>query len=153
MKKIFLIKISSEYPNFILQENFIKKVYYFMYRHFVYEKIHGILSIIFTSNILIKKIHSFFFQKFSITDVITFKYNNSRFSKILGEIIISIEFAFKQAKKLNLSFYEEIILYMIHGWLHIFNFKDISINDYLNMHREQAKILCIMKFYKIFTVF
>ena len=63
---------------------------------------------------------------------------------LLGDIIISIETAKKQAKLLGHSLEQELTVLLIHGLLHLLEFDHISIEDSEKMKAEEQKILKIV---------
>ncbi len=63
---------------------------------------------------------------------------------LLGDIIISIETAIKQAKLLGHSLEQELTVLLIHGLLHLLEFDHISTEDSEKMKAEEEKILKIV---------
>jgi len=82
------------------------------------------------------------------TDVLSFNFEDEDSSfptvgenKILGDIIISVETAQKQANKLNHNIDREIVVLLIHGLLHLLGYDHIEDNDYKKMHKKENEIL------------
>jgi len=73
------------------------------------------------SDRLIKKINRQFLKKNCPTDVISFK-----LSRKYGEVIISAETAFRNSCKYGNTIENEIIYLIIHGYLHLKNYRDYS---------------------------
>lgn len=63
---------------------------------------------------------------------------------LLGDIIISIDTAKKQAKFLGHSLEQELTILLIHGLLHLLEFDHINIEDSEKMKAEEEKILKIV---------
>lgn len=80
----------------------------------------------------IAKIHGEFMSDPTPTDVITFHH---------GEIHVSLETAHRQANQLGLSYDKEVVLYMIHGLLHLAGWVDYTPEDRERMHARQDRIL------------
>jgi probable rRNA maturation factor len=74
------------------------------------------------------------------TDVITFPYQSPDVT-IYGEIIISTEFAATQAPKFGHTAEQEIMLYIIHGLLHLVGYDDHEAGDAKQMKRRQEQLL------------
>lgn len=69
------------------------------------------------------------------TDIITFDYSNER-NILDGEILISLEDAWKNSKSYKVSFDNEVMRLVIHGILHLLGFDDIT-----NYKRKKMKAL------------
>lgn len=80
----------------------------------------------------IADIHVRFMDIPGATDVITFDH---------GEIHISVETARQQADEFGNSFERELMLYVIHGLLHLAGYEDSSDDDRSRMDRLQEEIL------------
>ncbi len=74
------------------------------------------------------------------TDIITFDYSKSDLS-IEGEILLSINDAFENAKKFKSSFKEELIRLLIHGILHLLGYNDKTINQRRLMKTKENFLL------------
>ncbi|MEC9328199.1 MAG: rRNA maturation RNase YbeY [Verrucomicrobiota bacterium] len=80
----------------------------------------------------ITKVHKEFMDDPSPTDVITFDY---------GEIISSAETALRQSDEMKVSVEKELILYIIHGMLHLAGYRDGTIEEFNQITELQEKIL------------
>lgn len=98
-------------------------------------------SILFCSNKIIKKLNKKFFNRRAATDVIVFPLDDTFDSDYLGEIIISVEEAVKAGKKYGNTWQKEMILYLIHGILHLLGYDDIQTKRRKIMGEKQEKIL------------
>ena len=61
--------------------------------------------------------------------------------ELLGDVVICPEVAQEQAKAYRKRREEEILLYLIHGVLHLLGYKDSARKDRLRMQKEQQRIL------------
>ena len=77
-------------------------------------------------------VHEEFMNDSTPTDVITFDY---------GEILVSAETALAQSKSLKVSLEDEILLYIIHGMLHLGGYLDKNEADFNEMKIIQERIL------------
>ncbi|MCR4288750.1 MAG: rRNA maturation RNase YbeY [Candidatus Scalindua sp.] len=98
------------------------------------------LSIAFVDNKEIKKLNNRYFNLNEVTDVIAFPLNNHK-SALNGEIVVSVETAVDTAMKENIDVEAEIILYVVHGLLHLLGYRDGDRNDARIMHEKESNIL------------
>ncbi|MEW5757958.1 MAG: rRNA maturation RNase YbeY [Candidatus Omnitrophota bacterium] len=103
-------------------------------------------SVSLISNNQIKKINKDYHKKNYPTDVLSFEINQPEFIKkkvkvFDGDIIISVDTAKDNSKIYNKSIEEEILLYIIHGILHLTGFNDKTRKEAEIMHKKQEKIL------------
>jgi probable rRNA maturation factor len=98
------------------------------------------LSIAFVDNNEIKKLNKRFFNSNEVTDVIAFPLNNHK-SVLYGEIVVSVETAVDTAGKESTAIDGEIILYVVHGLLHLLGYRDGNRNDAEIMHDKESSIL------------
>ena len=98
------------------------------------------LSIAFVDDNEIKKLNNRYFNSNEVTDVIAFPLNNHK-SALNGEIVVSVETAVDTAGKENIDVEGEIILYVVHGLLHLLGYRDGNRNDANIMHDKESGIL------------
>jgi len=98
------------------------------------------LSIALVDNNEIKKLNERYFESNEVTDVISFPLSDNK-NLLSGEIIVSVETAVDTAGKRNISIEGEIILYIVHGILHLLGYDDGNKRDARVMHEEESKIL------------
>ena len=82
------------------------------------------ISIIFTNDELVSSLKNSFFRINELTDVIAFRLNDYSEENVEGEVYISVERVFYNAKKYNEKKTNEISRILIHGILHLLNYKD-----------------------------
>lgn len=111
------------------------------------------VSLLLTNDKEIQNLNKIFRNIDSPTDVLAFSMsegsNGSSLPEgideyLLGDIIISIETAIKQAKLLGHSLEQELTVLLIHGLLHLLEFDHISTEDSEKMKAEEEKILKIV---------
>ncbi len=98
------------------------------------------LSIALVDNSRIKELNKQYFNSDKVTDVISFPLSNNK-NLLSGEIIVSVETAVDTAGKKNITIEGEIVLYIIHGILHLLGYDDCNEEDASVMHEEESKIL------------
>jgi len=90
------------------------------------------VEVSFVDDSTIADVHMQFMDIPGATDVITFDH---------GEIHISVETARRQALEFGNDFERELLLYIIHGLLHLAGYEDASEPDRLRMDQLQQGIL------------
>ncbi|MDR4499487.1 MAG: rRNA maturation RNase YbeY [Candidatus Scalindua sp.] len=103
------------------------------------------LSIVFVDNNEIKKVNQRFLASHEITDVISFPLG-SKPGFVNGEIIVSVETAVEVANSNRSSVEGEIILYIIHGILHLLGFDDNNSVNSRIMHEKETEVLSFLGF-------
>lgn len=91
------------------------------------------------------------------TDVLSFsqlentgeepEFENLCEEKLLGDIVISVEFAEKQSAELGHSLEREIAFLTVHGLLHLLGFDHKDVEGACIMQKKQEEILERFKFY------
>ncbi len=97
------------------------------------------LLINFVPSNLIIQINNEFLNHNHSTDIITFNYSKKK--KIIdSEIYISSEEAENNAKKYEVTFADEILRLVIHGFLHLIGYDDTSTDKKREMKRIENKL-------------
>jgi len=111
------------------------------------------VSLLLTNDKEIQNLNKIFRKFDSPTDVLAFSMSegSNSFSLpqeigeyLLGDIIISIETAKKQAKLLGHSLEQELTVLLIHGLLHLLEYDHIEREDSEKMKVEEVRILKIV---------
>ena len=117
------VDISCDPPNILKPNvNKIKKIIKTVYENENVYDSH--ISIIFTNDELVSSLKKSFFKINELTDVIAFRLNDYSEKNVEGEVYISVERVFYNAKKYNEKKTNEISRVLIHGILHLLNYKD-----------------------------
>lgn len=103
------------------------------------------LSVYFVSSKKIAALHQQFFNDPSPTDCITFPIDSS----FLGEIFVCPEVALLYASERGLDPYEETLLYLVHGLLHLAGFDDLSPNQKRAMRKKEKSCMRQLKNHEI----
>lgn len=102
------------------------------------------LSIQFSDDSTIAYYHAMYLNDPTATDVITFPMNEidpKTKELILGDLLISYETAEREAQKRKIPIQKELILYAIHGFLHLNGYDDKNSRERKKMHLKQNQIL------------
>jgi len=102
----------------------------------------GIISVVLTDNKKIKLLNKKYFRRSRPTDVLSFNLQDS-FDPldIAGEIIISAEKAVENSKTFSNDIKNELLLYVIHGLLHLAGFKDSTNSEKEIMRKKEKRLL------------
>lgn len=114
------------------------------------------ISLVLTDDQEIKELNSQFRQKDQATDVLAFASLDDEFSPLdvidtmpLGDIIISIDTATKQAREQNHPLKNELAWLASHGFLHLLGWDHPDRDSLMEMLAEQQKLLDFVGFEKI----
>lgn len=103
------------------------------------------ISIHFVDKRTISDLHQEFFQDPTPTDCITFPVDapdeDPRGHHVLGEVFVCPDVAIEYAKAHNLSPYDEVSMYIIHGLLHLLGYDDLSPNEEKIMREEEKRCM------------
>ena len=105
-----------------------------------YIKTAEILLIFTTDNVLMELKKEYFNQE-HYTDVIAFRLNDYDEDKVEGEVYISVPQVRKNAKQYNQAFNKELSRIIIHGSLHLLNYKDKTPQEKIKMTEKEDYFL------------
>lgn len=100
------------------------------------------LSIVFVNDPRMKFLNKKYLNENHPTDVLSFDF--SRHSDPAGEIIISTDTAIKNAKIYKTTPQREILLYVVHGILHLLGYDDHSDSDIRKMRRKEELLMSLI---------
>ena len=115
----------------------------FLYKHFNFPE-DSLLSIILTNERDMEKINNEFLKHEGTTDVITFDYQEQQIEEI-GEIYICLEVVEQQAKDFSNSFDKELLLYLVHGMLHLIGLEDKAEEEKIVMRAAEREIIQLIE--------
>ena len=100
------------------------------------------LSLALVADREMSKLHQRFMKNASPTDVLSFPLEeNSRGRAISGEVVINVSEALRQSRRRGISAQNELLLYALHGMLHLKGLDDRTDSQYRAMHRLEDRIL------------
>jgi probable rRNA maturation factor len=110
------------------------------------------LSIALVGDKPMSELHDRFMGQPTTTDVLTFPLDqDSRGRAISGEIILCVPEANRQAKIRGISTRDELLLYAIHGLLHLLGMDDTTHAGYSQMHQLEDRILAKLGIGPVFS--
>ncbi|WP_108624181.1 rRNA maturation RNase YbeY [Candidatus Similichlamydia epinepheli] len=106
------------------------------------------LTIYFTDAESICQLHDRFFQDTSPTDCISFPFHDNERPpfrvSFLGEIFVCPRTAIEYSSINGLDPYDEVMLYLVHGILHLVGFEDQSNEGEREMYAKQENIVSLL---------
>jgi probable rRNA maturation factor len=100
------------------------------------------ISIYFTTEEEISKLHDEFFQDPTPTDCISFPLDDEH----LGEVFVCPSVALDYAKKHDILPIQEVVLYVIHGILHLIGYDDMDPKSKKIMRAQEKKCMNHIQF-------
>ena len=99
------------------------------------------ILLIFTTDNVLMELKKKYFNQEHYTDVIAFRLNGYNEDKVEGEIYISVPQVRKNAKQYNQAFNKELSRIIIHGSLHLLNYKDKTPQEKIKMTEREDYFL------------
>lgn len=103
------------------------------------------VSIALVDNQRIQELHREFMDLDSPTDVLSFPlFDEDDEDDCLGEVVASVEMAMEEARERGLDGEAEVMLYLIHGFLHLLGYDDKEEEKAEDMHKEEDRLLGLL---------
>ena len=99
------------------------------------------ILLIFTMDNVLMELKKKYFNQEHYTDVIAFRLNDYNEDKVEGEIYISVPQVSNNAKQYNQAFNKELSRIIIHGSLHLLNYKDKTPQEKIKMTEKEDYFL------------
>ena len=99
------------------------------------------ILLIFTTDSVLMELKKKYFNQEHYTDVIAFRLNDYNEDKVEGEIYISVPQVSNNAKQYNQAFNKELSRIIIHGSLHLLNYKDKTPQEKIKMTEKEDYFL------------
>jgi probable rRNA maturation factor len=99
------------------------------------------LEVALTSDAVIRRINQKFLGRGGATDVLAFPYGDEVGRRVMGEVLISVERARAQARRVGWPVRCEVALLLIHGVLHLSGYDDHTSSGAARMRASERAIL------------
>lgn len=100
------------------------------------------ISIVLCDNKAITNLNRKYFKKASSTDVISFPLKDNFDPDYLGEVVVSVEEAVEATRRVaSTTWWDELLLYIIHGILHLIGYDDRNKKERGQMEKKQQELL------------
>lgn len=113
-------------------------------KHFDYEKYLFEICLYLTNDSEIQKLNLQYREKNSPTNVLSFEGDldcSETETTLLGSIVISYDYSFKEAKELGKSFKDHVTHLFVHGMLHLMGYDHIEDEDFEEMKEKEIFFL------------
>ncbi len=111
------------------------------------------LSVALLNDARMSQLHEQFLGIPGPTDVLTFELEHDRRGNVTaGEVVICVPEARRQAKMRGIELRMELLLYGVHGMLHLCGFDDRTARGFRTMHRREDDILTALGFGPVFAI-
>lgn len=100
------------------------------------------VSLVFVTDVSIRRFNKVYRKHDRITDVLSFVYEPR---PIIGEVLISLSQAARQAKRMRHSLDHELDLLIVHGMLHLAGYDHMKKSERVFMRSLEQKILARLK--------
>ena len=111
----------------------------------------GELSLVFLTDSALTQLHADFLADPTATDVITFEGDSAM--GVAGEICVSVDTAAAYAKQTKRDFASELLLYVVHGWLHLAGYDDLQPAKKRVMRRAESRAFALLEKSKLPPIF
>ncbi len=109
------------------------------------------LSIALVGDKTMSKLHLQFMNIPGPTDVLTFPLQeDARGAAVAGEVVVCVSEARRHCRNNGGKLREELLLYALHGLLHLSGFDDRTEPDFKRMHRKEDEILSQLGIGRVF---
>ena len=102
------------------------------------------ITLAFVDNPHIHRLNKQFLGHDEPTDVLTFPYSDAKLRKLEGEIVIGYEIATEYAADRGHEVNLELLLYVVHGCLHLCGYGDASERDEREMRAKEREYLKLL---------
>lgn len=103
----------------------------------------GELSITFLTDSALAQLHADYLDDPTTTDVITFEGDETMGHA--GDVCVSADTALAYSKKHDIPFSEELLRYVIHGWLHLAGYDDLEPRKKRRMRAAEERALKFLR--------
>lgn len=85
-------------------------------------------------------------EKNKPTDVLSFPLADEIQPSLLGDVIISVDTASRQAQRRHHSLHEELQILLTHGILHLLGYDhEVSRSEAVRMHRKEREVMNVLR--------
>jgi probable rRNA maturation factor len=100
------------------------------------------LSLALVGDRIMSRLHQEFMGIDGPTDVLTFPLDQTASGRVVsGEVVVCVPEARRSAKRHKIIVQKELLLYALHGMLHLNGMDDRTDRDFQRMHRKEDQIL------------
>jgi probable rRNA maturation factor len=97
---------------------------------------HSQLGIVLVNDVAIARLNAQYHATPAPTDILTFDYGDGE-----AELIVSVERANAQARRFRTTVARELVLYVVHGLLHLRGYNDLAGRDKRRMRAAERRVM------------
>ena len=99
-------------------------------------------SLALVGNARMAELHEQFMNVPGPTDVLTFELDHDARGRVTaGEVVVCVPYALREAARRGVPPRDELLLYAVHGMLHLCGYDDLTDRDFAKMHKREDEIL------------
>jgi probable rRNA maturation factor len=100
------------------------------------------LSLALVGNARMAELHEQYMNIPGPTDVLTFELDHDGRGRVTaGEVVVCVPYALREAARRGVPARDELLLYALHGMLHLCGYDDLTDRDFAKMHKREDEIL------------
>jgi len=99
----------------------------------------GAVSLVIVDDRTIRRLNRMMLNRDRVTDVLAYELGGGEGP--WGEVVASAETARRQARRRNVPIWTELLLYLLHGMLHLAGYEDADADDFREMHMAERGLL------------
>ncbi len=101
----------------------------------------GELNILIVNDAAMRRWHYRHMKKRSTTDVLSFDLRSSGDQPLCADLVVCYDVALRQAEKRRHAARLELLLYCLHGLLHMLGYDDLTPTEHQRMHQREDELL------------
>jgi probable rRNA maturation factor len=110
-------------------------------------------SLALVGNARMAELHEKFMNVPGPTDVLTFELDHDARGRVTaGEVVVCVPYALREARRRGVPPRDELLLYALHGMLHLCGYNDLTDRDFAKMHKREDEILTELGIGPVFGV-
>ncbi|HUW84201.1 MAG TPA: rRNA maturation RNase YbeY [Phycisphaerae bacterium] len=109
------------------------------------------LSVALLDDAAIGELHWRYRRRRGPTDVLSFDLRDEAEDGLEGEIVVSAETARRQGRRRRIAAKRELLLYLVHGILHLAGYDDATTEQADRMHRKEDMLLAALGYGRPFS--
>jgi probable rRNA maturation factor len=110
------------------------------------------LSLALVGNARMAELHEQFMNVPGPTDVLTFELDHDARGRVTaGEVVVCVPYALREAARRGVPPRDELLLYALHGMLHLCGYDDLTDRDFAKMHKREDEILTELGVGRVFA--
>ena len=111
----------------------------------------GELNVLIVGDAAMRRWHHEYMKQHSTTDVLSFDLRTRPDEPLCADLVVCLDVAKRQAQKRGHDPRLELLLYCLHGLLHMLGYDDHTAADHQRMHRREDELLMLARLPAVFA--